>query len=429
MFAGLFTALLVGGLWVPVTLGITGIAILVIAGYGAQLPSIGAIYWNNSGSFVLIAIPLFMLMGEIILESGMSKRFYRAITPWVRHLPGGLYNTNIVASALFSAVCGSSVATAAAIGTVAIPELRSRGYADRLTYGSIAAGGTLGILIPPSATLIIYGSMVNENIAELFMAALLPGIGLALLFMAYIIIASLLKPGMAPRETIDRLGVSYARELLRTLPDMGPLVLLIIGVMGGIYSGIVTPTEAAALGAVAAIIIGYFTGDLRTKGIFSALRRSVISTGMIMFIILGAQILSFAMARTGVSRALVDGLLSLGLPSGLVLLALILMYIVLGFFVEAISMMVLTLPLVYPVIQALGFDGVWFGVVLVIIIEVGLIHPPVGLNLFVVQNYAGKPGQYKEIVMGALPFVFVMFGMVYLLYLWPQIALWLPGQL
>lgn len=425
LMAGILVVLLVGGVWIPVTLAVTGLVLLIADGYVGQLEAIGSIYWNQTGSFVLLAIPLFILMGEIILASGVSGRFYSSITPWAQFLPGGLYNSNIIASSLFSAVSGSSVATAAAIGTVAIPELRKRGYRDRLTYGTIAAGGALGILIPPSAALIIYGSIVNENIARLFIAGIVPGLILTTLFVIFIVGTCLLRPGLVPTAQ-EPVTLS---TLARSLPNMLPLVCLIVLVIGGIYSGIVTPTEAGALGVLGALVVGGLTGQLGLKSLGRAVYRSVISTAMILFIILGAMILSFALARTGASRAMVDWVVMLGVGPWEILLIICVVYLILGCFIDAISMMVLTLPLVHPVIVALGFDPIWFGIILVLLIEVGLITPPIGLNLFVIQNIAGRKGAFGDIAIGSLPFVVLILICIVILSLWPQLVLWLPSRL
>jgi C4-dicarboxylate transporter, DctM subunit len=425
LMGAVLTVLLVGGVWIPVALGVTGIIIIVAGGYSSTLQAIGSIFWNQTGSFVLLAIPLFILMGEIILASGVSGRFYRSISPWIRFLPGGLLNSNVVASALFAAVSGSSVATAAAIGTVAIPELRKRGYNDRINYGTIAAGGALGILIPPSAAMIIYGSMVNENIARLFIAGIVPGLLLAAIYIAYVMIICLIRKDLVPADD----GNPDSISLMEILRGMLPLITLIIFVIGGIYRGIVTPTEAAALGVFGAIIVGMISGRLSWASLAKAVQRSVLSTAMILFIILGAQILSFALARTGISRSLVDWVVSIGLGPWEIFVIICMLYLVLGCFIDAISMMVLTLPLVHPIIVALGFDPIWFGVILVLLIEIGLITPPIGLNLFVIQGFAGKQGEFKEIAMGALPFVALNIMFVVILCLLPQLVLWLPDRL
>ncbi|MFA5488236.1 MAG: TRAP transporter large permease [Candidimonas sp.] len=423
VFVGTLTVLLLLGTWMPAALGMSGITLLLVNGDARMLESIGSVFWNQGSSFVLLAIPLFIFMGEIVLASGVSSRFYRSITPWARFLPGQLYNSNIIASALFSSVCGSSVATAAAVGTVAIPELRKAGYADRLTFGTLAVGGTLGILIPPSSAMIIYGSMVNENIAKLFIAGILPGLVIVGLCIAYIIIITSFNRRMAPADTrFPTLG-----ELARSVPGALPLVFLMLAVIGSLYTGFVTPTEAAAVGVLGALAVAGVFRSLNWSMLKNALEATVASTCMLMFIILSAQIIAFAFARLGVTRELTDFIVHQSVSPWTMLLIVVVLYLVLGCFLDAISMMVMTLPLIYPVMMELGFDSVWLGVVLVLLMEIGLITPPVGLNLFVLQRVGGKP--LREVALGSLPFVGVLLLGVLLLAIWPEIALWLPNKL
>ncbi|MBX3576165.1 MAG: TRAP transporter large permease [Rhizobiaceae bacterium] len=421
----LITLFLVGGVWIPVTLGVTGMALLALDGRLNMFNSIGILFWNQASSFVLLGIPLFIFMGELILNSGISKQFYRSVTPWVSFIPGKLYNTNIMASTIFSAVSGSSVATAASISAVAIPELRQRGYKDWLIYGSLAAGGTLGILIPPSTAMIIYGSIVNESVAKLFIAGILPGLLLSSLFIAFIGILCWLKPHLAPSEG----GRATLREFFASLPGFLPMTLLIITVIGTIYSGIVTPTEAAAMGVLGAIVIGRAFGTLGPRGILDAGRKAVVATGMLMFIILGTEILSFAFARMGLTRDLVNWVESLNADPWTVFFVVCLLYLLLGTFIEALSMLLLSLPLVHPLMMSLGFDSIWFGVVLVILMEIALISPPVGMNLFVIQSYAKSSTASRDVQLGAIPFVAMMLVAILALCLWPELALWLPGHL
>lgn len=423
VFVGILTVLLLLGTWMPAALGMSGITLLLVNGDARMLESIGSVFWNQGSSFVLLAIPLFIFMGEIVLASGVSSRFYRSITPWARFLPGQLYNSNIIASALFSSVCGSSVATAAAVGTVAIPELRKAGYADRLTFGTLAVGGTLGILIPPSSAMIIYGSMVNENIAKLFIAGIVPGLMIVGLCVAYIMVVTFLNRRLTPADArLPTLG-----ELLRSIPGALPLVFLMVAVIGSLYTGFVTPTEAAAVGVLGALAVAGVFRSLSWSMLKNALEATVASTCMLMFIILSAQIIAFAFARLGVTRELTDFIVHQNVAPWVMLLIVVVLYLVLGCFLDAISMMVMTLPLIYPVMMQLGFDSVWLGVVLVLLMEIGLITPPVGLNLFVLQRVGGKP--LREVALGSLPFVGLLLLGVLLLAIWPDIALWLPAKL
>jgi len=411
------------GVWMPAALGMTGVVLLIVGGETRFLEAIGSVFWSQGGNFVLIAIPLFILMGEIILASGVSGHFYQSISPWSRFIPGRLYNTNIMASALFAAVSGSSVATAAALGAVSIPELRARGYQDRLTFGTLAVGGTLGILIPPSGAMIIYGSLVNESIAKLFIAGILPGILIVGLCIAYIVLITILHPERIPS---DKEPISLY-EFLRSLGGAAPLICLILLVIGGLYSGFVTPTEAAALGVLGSLVIATLYRNLTWPVLKAAFQRTVTATCMLMFIILGAQVIAFALARVGVTRELTDLVVEQDVGRWTMFLIVVIMYLVLGCLMDAVSMMVMTLPLIYPVLMQLGFDPIWLGVILVLLMEIGLITPPVGLNLFVLQGIGNKP--IGEVALGALPFVGVlMFGIV-ILCVWPEIALWLPGHI
>lgn len=413
---------LAGGVWIGLALATTGVVMLKLNGYG--LGPMASIFWTSTGNFVLIALPLFLLMGEIILCSGVSGRFFRSITPCARYLPGRLYSVNVLASGIFSAISGSSVATAAAIGSVAIPELRKRGYSDRLNFGTIAAGGTLGILIPPSTGLIIYGSLVNANIAKLFMAGVVPGVLLMLLFMAWVTFASIGERKNAGDSDAEALLFS----LRETVAGLLPIIALLVLVIGGIYTGWVTPTEAAVLGVVGAIFIGAKFGNLTFASFWEAAMKSVTSSAMIMFIVLGANVLSYSLARTDTSRELVDWVIGQPLNAWTTFAILALVYVLLGCFIDGLSIMVLTLPLVHPVIVELGFDTIWFGIVLIMLVEVGMITPPIGINLFVIQRFASHPDSFGTITAGALPFVALILIGVLILCFFPQLALWLPAH-
>lgn len=423
LFAVVLASLMALGVWMPVALGGTGVVLLLANGNLRYLESVGSIFWTQGSNFVLLAIPLFIFMGEIVLVSGVSDRFYRSISPLCRFIPGGLYNTNIVASALFAAVSGSSVATAAALGNVSLPELRERGYDDRLSFGTLAVGGTLGILIPPSGAMIIYGSLVDENIAHLFMAGLLPGLLIVALCIAYIVAVIRLRPHLAPTR-VEKMSIL---QMLRLSAGALPLVCLILLVIGGLYGGYVTPTEAAGLGVLGALVIAGSSGRLTLQLVRRAVLNTVTSTCMLMFVILGAQIVAFALARLGVTRELTDWVIANDVGPWTMLLIVVALYLILGCLMDAVSMMVMTVPLIYPIMMQLGFDSVWLGVVLVLLMEIGLITPPVGLNLFVLQGISGRP--IGEVARGALPFVVLLLLGILLITVWPGIALWLPSQL
>jgi C4-dicarboxylate transporter, DctM subunit len=414
-------ALLLGGVWIGLALGVTGVFGITVWSGIKLWPSFGEVFWNISNSFTLTAVPLFVLMGSIILHSGISKRFYRGISLWLRPIPGGLLHSNIVGCAIFAAISGSSTATALTIGTVAIPEMRSRGYNDAILLGSLAGGGCLGILIPPSIPMVIYGSMVQESIAKLFMGGFLPGILLSLIFMSYILTLVLIKPSLAPRETKK----ANLEELLVGLLNCWPVGLLILAIMGGIYFGVVTPTEAAAIGCGISILLSIVYRELTWKALKNSLASAVAANCVIMFIILGAQLLTFALVNSGIPRELTKFIISMQIPQWEFFLLICIMYGILGCFIDGISMMLLTLPLLYPVVISMGFDSIWFGIVLVVLIEFGQLTPPMGLNLFAIHSISeGSP--LSEIVKGSMPYIMMIGFLVFLLYLFPDIALFLP---
>jgi tripartite ATP-independent transporter DctM subunit len=421
---GLLVALLLSGLWIAFGLGLAGVIVLVLWGGPATLAALGPIAWNTVESFVLTSVPLFILMGEVILRAGLSHGFYRSMGLWFQGLRGGLLQSNIVACAIFAAVSGSSVATAAAIGTVAIPEMTRRGYERKILFGSLAAGGTLGILIPPSIPMIIYAALVEQSVERLFIAGVLPGIVMSLVFMAYIWIHVTLRPGLAPRETAH---ATWA-ERLGALKGVAPMAVLILLVLGSIWLGYATPTEAAAVGASAAIGMSLLARRLTWRVFADSVSSTVRTTCMVLFIIVGAQILSYALVRTGASRALTASVVGLGLSRWLLFAIIVLLYIFLGCIIDGVSMMVLTLPILYPIVIAAGFDPIWFGIVLVIMIELGGITPPVGLNMFVIQGLSGgRP--MSEVVWGSLPFGVMMLVVLALISIAPGLVTWLPAQL
>ena len=429
----ILTAILLGGMavalilgqWTAFALGTVGMVLMYLAKGHLGLLSLSSVVWNTANSYILIAVPMFLLMGEVILRSGIASKFYRGVTVIMRGLPGGLLHANIVACALFAAISGSSVATAASVGTVAIPEMTKRGYAPRLIFGSLASGGTLGILIPPSIVMILYGALVEESIAKLFMAGLLPGIAMSLLFMAYIAVRVLVEPGVAPQtEALDMTAAERRAAVLHILP----IIALLLAVLGGIYTGTTTPTEAAAIGAAGAILLAWFYGGLSVEVFREALLSSVRTSCMVLFIIVGAQILSYALSFAGVSRGISDWIVTLELSRWVLFAALILLYVVLGFFVDGVSMIYITLPVLYPVVIAAGFDPIWFGVVLTILIELGQITPPVGLNLFAIHGISGGY-PFSDVVIGSIPFVLLMLVTILLLAVFPDLALWIPSTM
>ncbi|MBN9470924.1 MULTISPECIES: TRAP transporter large permease [unclassified Bosea (in: a-proteobacteria)] len=388
-----------------------------LMGFGNQM-------WSGQNDFILTAIPLFVFLGEILVRSGVADGLYRCLSDWLRRLPGGLLHTNIGASAVFAAVSGSSVATAATIGTVAVPLLHERQYDDRLTTGSIAAGATLGILIPPSINMIIYGSMTNTSIGQLFAAGIVPGLILTALFMALIVVMALLKPSLAGPVLPARPRAEKIKSLLDIFP---PFVIFVI-VMGSIYLGWATPTESAAIGVVGALGVAIAKRQFSLALLHESMIATVRISAMILLIMVGAHFLNFVIGVLGIPQALTSFVSQFGASQLEIILILVVFYLILGCFMETLSMMIATIPVVFPLVVHLGIDPVWFGIFLVLMMEIGLITPPIGMNLYVVQGVRNQ-GSIMDVIYGALPFVLLMLGFTALLVLWPQMALWLPQKL
>ncbi|MCV0425611.1 MAG: TRAP transporter large permease [Roseibium sp.] len=384
---------------------------------------LGQIVWSSSNSGTLIAIPLFVLLGEILVRSGVAKRTYAALEKWVAWMPGGLIHANIATSTMFSATSGSSVATAATVATVAMPQAKTLGYNQKLFSGAIAAGGTLGIMIPPSINLIVYGFLTESSIPQLFLAGLVPGLFLAALFMLITVILCIFKPSLGGSRQSSSVG-----EKLEGLTDLLPILGLFGAIVGSIYAGWATPTEAATVGVAIALMIAAHQKALNWNMLSKALRGSVKTSAMIMLVVIGAYVLNFALTAAGVSRALQNVLNDLGLGPLETLMVIILIYIVLGFFIETLSLMVATIPIVVPIIVQLGYDKIWFGILMIILVEMALITPPVGLNLYVVQA-ARKSGSFSDVMLGCIPYALAMLAMVGLLIIAPQLALFLPSTL
>lgn len=384
---------------------------------------LGQVVWSSSNSATLIAIPFFVLLGEILVRSGVAQRTYSALEAWVSWLPGGLIHANVATSTLFSATSGSSVATAATVASVAMPQADRLGYDPKLFSGAIAAGGTLGIMIPPSINLIVYGFLTETSIPKLFLAGLLPGLLLALLFMIVTVILCLIKPSLGGPSITTTWSLRLAG-----LVDLVPLLVLFATIVGTIYAGWATPTEAAAVGVAMAFIIAAMQKALSRQMLMDSLKGTVRTTAMIMLVVIGAYVLNFVLTAAGVSGALRDFLENLGLDALSTLMVIILIYIVLGFFIETLSLMVATIPIVVPIIVQLGYDKLWFGILMIILVEMALITPPVGLNLYVVQG-ARKSGRFGDVMIGVIPYAFMMLLMVGLLVLFPAIALFLPENL
>lgn len=405
-------------------------SVLAITGYilsenFAFIPITGAagqLMWSHSTDFILVAAPMFIMMGELMHRAGISERLFGALAPWFARVPGQLIHTNIASSAVFAATSGSSLATAATIGTVAVPNMDKGGYNRPLFLGSIAAGGTLGILIPPSINMIVYSVLSHTSVVDLYAAGFIPGFLLAALFSGIVLLAVLLRPGLVKtQQSSSSLWTARIKGLPHLLPPLG----LFAVVVGSIYMGLATPTEAAALGLIATVALVAVNGQLTLDVLLRAFEGTVRTTCMIMLIVLTAFFLNLVMVSIGLVDAITKGFLELPWPPLAVLLSIIAFYLVLGCFMETISMMIATTPIVVPIITELGYDPVWWGIVFVILIEAALITPPVGLNLYIVQAVR-KSGSISDLFIGALPFLLAMIVMVVLLIAFPGLALWLP---
>jgi len=422
ILCGCLIILLLSGHLLGVALGVTGF-VLLYGLVGAQTAP-GGLNWvyHQFDSFVMTAIPLFVFMGEIVFRTGLGDMLYRGTSAWLRRIPGGLIQVNIGSCAIFAAVSGSSVATAATMGTVAYPEQLKRGYDSQLILGSLAGSGTLGLLIPPSIILLLYGALVGESVGKLFMGGVIPGIIMAIAFMIYIAIRCLLQPHLTPHE--ERVTL---KTRLIAVRYMWPVGALIFFVLGGIYLGVVTPTEAAGLGAFIALVLAGLHRRLNLKVVRDALISTTRTVCMVMFVVTGALILQFGLGLVGVPRQMAQFILSLAVHRYVIMTGIYLLYLVLGCLFDGMSMMLLTLPVVYPAVMALGFDSVWFGVTLTLLIEIAQITPPVGLNLFVLHHISGRP--LGEIIRGGFPFVLLLLGGIVLFTAYPFLILWLPTQM
>jgi len=414
------------GLEIAISLALVGmLGLVILKGWTVGLSTVGSIAWSNATSFNFIALPLFVFMSAVLLHSGIGRGLFTAVAKWVGFLPGGMAIAGVLSCAIFSAVSGSSVATAATIGLIAIPEMERRGYARPLIIGSLAAGGTLGILIPPSIPMIIYGVMTETSIGHLYMAGIVPGILLALIFVAYIVVHALVRPQDAPRSVGD--GGTFA-ERIAALREMGPVALLVFVVLGSMYLGVVTPTEAAALGSLVSLLMAAWMRALSWSNLKGAFVETVRTTSMVMLIIIFAAIFSHVIALIGTPKALLDGIAALDLERWAFFVLVFAVLLAIAYALEELSVMIIVLPILFPLVTSFGFDPVWFGIIMIIWLEIGFITPPVGLNLFVIQGM--MPGaSARDVTIGTTPFVLLMILMVAILFAFPELALWLPAQM
>jgi tripartite ATP-independent transporter DctM subunit len=396
---------------------------LLMQGGFPALNGLGLMSWGSMNTFALTAVPLFMFMADILSVSGLSNRIYNGLAKLVAPLPGGLLQTNIAGCAIFASVSGSSIATAASIGGVALPQLTGRNYHRALAAGSLAAGGTLGILIPPSFPMIIYGTFTETSVPKLFMAGVIPGLIMTFFFMLYIGIHAKLVPGVAPKEQ----GARNMNEVLRAVGDVAPFFALIAGTLGGLYFGVVTTTEAAVIGCFLSILLGFVFGDLTLKKLAEAMHSTVRFSGNILFLIFAAYVFSYAISFAGIGEKLTEFIVGMQLTKLQFYLVLFCLFTVLGCLIESLGMIVITVPLLYPILHRYGIDPILFGVILVIYIELGQISPPIGINLFVIQSI--WDGKLSEVVYGTIPFHLIMFVVLAMVITWPELALWLPQQM
>ncbi|AMJ59601.1 TRAP transporter large permease [Bosea sp. PAMC 26642] len=410
------------GLSIPVGAALLLLALSLGAAF-SPMPiylAMGEVIWSASTNAILVSVPLFVLLGEILLRSGMADRLYSSMSHWLAWLPGGLMHANIGASMVFAATSGSSVATAATIGTVATPVIKTYGYGERLFLGSVAAGGTLGILIPPSINLIIYGWLTQTSVPQLYLAGFVPGIVLGLIFMATIVICCLIRPQWRGR-TIE----TSWKQRVESLGGLVPPGIIFLIVIGSIYAGFATPTESAALGVVVAIGLAAFNRKLSVRMILEALDGTMRTSAMIMLIVASAFFLNFVLSAIGLVGALNSFITGLGLGPMGTLVAIIVFYLVLGCFMEPLPMMIVTIPIIVPVVIQAGFDPVWFGIMVVLLCETAMITPPVGVNLYVVQGVRGR-GVISDVILGVLPFIASLLVMIVLIIAAPGIVMWLP---
>ena len=411
------------GIWVALSMiGVSAIGMMLFTSRPVG-DAMATTIWGTSSSWTLTALPLFVWMGEILFRTKLSENLFKGLAPWMQKLPGGLIHVNVVGCALFAAISGSSAATVATVGKMSIPELRKRNYPEKILLGSLAGSGTLGLLIPPSIILIIYGVAVQESIATLFIAGIVPGIMIALIFMSYVIVWSLINKKSMPKIVEE---YSFLEKIKRS-KQLLPVIILILAVIGSIYTGIATATEAASLGVVGSLILSYFQKSLTFKNFQSSLLGATKTSCMIAFILAGSTFLSLAMGFTGLPRNLALWIENMDLSPYVLIFVLMIFYIILGMFLDGISAVVLTMAIIEPMIRQAGFDMIWFGIFLVIVVEMAQITPPVGFNLFVLQGMAQKDMGYNA--RSAFPLFLLMVLAVTLVVIFPEIALWMPEKM
>ena len=420
---GLLILFMGGSIWIGISLfivGIGGFFFFSDVSFGSILANIA---WNNTNGSAMMALPFFIWMGEILFRSRISENLFRGLSPWMDAIPGRLVHVNVLACTFFAAVSGSSAATTATVGKITVPELQKRGYDYALSIGSLAGAGTLGFMIPPSMVMLVYGIIGDVSIGKLFIAGFIPGFMIALLFSAYIFVRCLISPELAPRGDENHTW----KDRMRAIPAIAPVVILILGVLGSIYMGWATPTEAGAVGVVGALFFAALSRSLTWEVFKTSLINAVKTSCMIMLIVMGAAYLSNAIGFLGITRALTQYVTAMDLSPYTLIFILTILYLILGCLIDGFSMIVMTAPLVLPLVEAAHFDTVWFGIYLVVMIELAQITPPVGFNLFVISGLNND--DLVKIAKAALPFFWLMLLATVLLTVFPQIALFLPGMM
>ncbi|MDE8734553.1 TRAP transporter large permease [Eubacteriales bacterium DFI.9.88] len=429
IIVGILLVLMATGTWISFALFGTSVIALMFLGQGNMQNVLESTLINSINSYTLVAMPLFIFMGEILILSGCSDSLFKGVKRILGPFPGGMLHTNIVACSIFAACSGSSTATTVAVGGVSIPELDRQGYAKGITLGSVCAGGTLGVLIPPSIMMILYGSLTGNSIGQLFIAGIIPGILLGACFILYIAFACIKNPHWAPPRSKFG-GIHYLKDLLLSLKDLWPIILLIGGIMGSIYGGIATPTEAGAVAVLISLALwGLYYKTMTKTLLLEAIRETILVNAQLMISIVGARCLGMALSLLNIPSTLSTYVANLPINEYIIWAIIIVIYIVLGCLVDGIDLLVISVPVFYPImVNGLGFDPIWFGVTLTVLLEMSLITPPVGFNLYVTHSISGTDNM-METIKGTLPFVIVMFLFIWIMTAFPILATFLPSSM
>lgn len=423
LLIALLFAILATSYWIALTLALVGTVGILLSSQASPGAVFATSVWGASSSWTLTALPLFIWMGEILFRTRLSSDMFNGLAPWLGRVPGRLLHVNVIGSGIFAAVSGSSLATAATIGRISLPELSKRGYDQMMAVGSLAGSGTLGLMIPPSIIMIVYGVAAEQSIPKLFVAGVLPGIMLMLLFSGYIIIWALMNPAKVPANDIEMSLLEKVRATFRLIP----IILLIVGVIGSIYSGIATATEAAGVGVLGSLILAILSGTLSWTSFRDSLDSAMKTTCMISIILAAASFLGIAMDYSGIPRALAEWITHMNFGPGMLIACLTVLFIILGCFIDGISIVVIVSSIILPAVKAAGIDLIWFGIFLVLVVEMSLVTPPVGMNLFLLQGMVNKDLGYVS--RASLPFFLLLVVAVTVIWFWPELATFLPNRM